>query len=117
MLNKLWRWQRGRQQSGYDKLLLIASPWLIKFDCYLLRFPEGCSIPPHTDPVSDVRHYRLNIVIKQAILGGDFICDAPIFESKRIKLFRPDINMHSVTRVEEGSRYLLSIGWIRKGKK
>jgi hypothetical protein len=114
MPNKLWQWQRGRQKTGYDKLLLIGSSLLIKFDCYLLRFPEGSSIPPHTDPVSNVRHYRLNIVIKQAKIGGDFICDTPIFATNRIKLFRPDVSIHSVTRVEKGSRYLISIGWIRK---
>jgi hypothetical protein len=34
------RWVAGRQNTGYDKLLLAANPFLIPFDCYLLRFPE-----------------------------------------------------------------------------
>jgi hypothetical protein len=50
---QLWlRWQKGRQNSGYDKLLLAAVPFPIPFDCYLLRFPEGSQIPPHRDPVA-----------------------------------------------------------------
>jgi hypothetical protein len=106
------RWQRGRQASGYDKLLIAKSKWL-RFDCYLLHFPEGSSIPPHTDPVRVGRHYRLSIVLKSPSAGGEFICATPIFETGRIKFFRPDACEHSVTRVEGGSRYVLSVGWVR----
>ncbi|WP_341501277.1 hypothetical protein [Gallaecimonas sp. GXIMD4217] len=45
------RWQKGRQQSGYDKLLLLTGTWPLPFDCYLLRFNEGSAIPPHVDRV------------------------------------------------------------------
>jgi hypothetical protein len=44
--------------------------------------------------------------------GGEFICANPIFETKRIKLFRSDVSMHSVTKVQGGSRYVLSLGWV-----
>jgi hypothetical protein len=37
----------------------------------------------------------------------------PIYSSSRIKLFRPDQSEHSVTKVRGGSRYVLSIGWVR----
>lgn len=107
------RWQRGRQQGGYDKMLLVHGRWPLLFDCYLLRFPQGAEIPPHTDPVTNGRHFRLNVVLKQARRGGDFVCATPLHESARIKFFRPDACEHSVTRVEEGARYLLSIGWVR----
>jgi hypothetical protein len=108
------RWQRGRQGTGYDKLLLLANPIVIPFDLYLLRFPEGTEIPPHRDPVTDKRHYRLNIILKRSRAGGEFICADPIFESKRIKLFRSDVSLHSVTKVQAGSRYVLSLGWVLK---
>jgi hypothetical protein len=111
-----FRWQRGRQQSGYDKMLLLQALWPLPFDIYVLRFPQGAEIPPHTDPVALGRHYRCNIVLKHAASGGDFICSAPIFATKRIKVFRPDACEHSVTRVERGSRYVLSIGWVRRHK-
>lgn len=113
-LKKLFRWERGRQQSGYDKMLLCGAIWPIKFDTYLIRFPKGSEIAPHTDVVQSGKHYRLNIVLKKAKVGGEFICSNPIFETKRIKLFRPDVSEHQVTKVEEGNRYIFSVGWVTK---
>jgi len=112
-LSKLFRWERGRQNSGYDKMLLCGATWPIKFDTYLLKFPEGSEISPHTDKVVSGKHYRLNIVIKNAVEGGEFICSNPIYETKRIKLFRPDESEHQVSKIVKGNRYLLSIGWVK----
>jgi hypothetical protein len=106
-----FRWQRGRQGTGYDKMLLFTTRWPLPFDSYLIRYPEGSEIPPHTDPVNNGRHYRLNVILKSPNSGGEFICAAPIFASKRIKLFRPDACEHSVTRVAGGNRYVFSLGW------
>ena len=112
LIPKLLRWQHGRQESGYDKMLLVTLKRPIPFDCYLIRYPIGSSIAPHTDPVKDRRHFRLNIVIKRSPIGGKFLCDNPLFTTTRIKFFRPDISEHSVTRVEGNSRYVLSVGWL-----
>lgn len=112
ILRRLFQWQQGRQQSGYHKMLLAGVHWPVKFDVYLLKFPEGCEVPPHTDKVDKGKHYRLNIVLKQAKQGGDFVCKTPIYCSQRIKLFRPDLCEHAVTKVIAGQRYLLSIGWV-----
>ncbi|MFZ6844949.1 2OG-Fe(II) oxygenase [Undibacterium sp. RuTC16W] len=111
-LSKAFRWQRGRQGTGYDKMLLLTAPWPLPFDSYIIRYPEGAEIPPHTDPVQNGRHYRLNLILKSPRSGGDFICATPIYSSKKIKLFRPDACEHSVTRVVGGSRYVLSVGWV-----
>jgi hypothetical protein len=108
------RWNKGRQQSGYWKMLLATARWPLPFDIYLLKFPEGTEVPEHTDPAALGRHYRINIVLKSARKGGEFICRTPIYANSRIKFFRPDACAHSVTRVEQGSRWLLSIGWLRK---
>ena len=113
-LSNLLRWRSGRQETGYEKMLLLANPFLVPFDCYLLRFKQGSGIPEHSDPVDGKRHYRLNIVLRQAAEGGQFVCEEPIYESNRIKLFRPDKTRHSVTTVRRGVRYVLSIGWVRK---
>ncbi|GAA6153656.1 hypothetical protein [Pseudoteredinibacter isoporae] len=113
MLKHLFRWQKGRRGSGYDKMLLAGAYWPLPFDIYLLRFPEGSDIPVHKDTVKTGRHYRLNIVLKQARRGGEFFCEAAIYDHARLKLFRPDISEHSVSRVERGSRYVLSVGWVR----
>jgi hypothetical protein len=107
-----FRWQSGRQGSGYDKMLLLTAPWPVPFDSYLIRYPDGSGIPPHTDPVQHGRHYRLNIILKSPRSGGEFVCANPIYASARIKLFRPDQCEHSVTPVRGGSRYVLSIGWV-----
>ena len=107
-----FRWQRGRQGTGYEKMLLLTAHGPLPFDSYLIRYPDGSEIPPHTDPVQMGRHYRLNIVLKPPKSGGEFVCATPIFASKRIKLFRPDACEHSVTRVVGGSRYVFSLGWV-----
>lgn len=107
-----FRWQTGRQGTGYDKMLLFTAPWPVPFDSYLIRYPEGSEIPSHTDPVANGRHYRLNVILKAPKSGGDFVCSDPIYETKRIKLFRPDQSSHSVSRVVGGSRYVLSVGWV-----
>src|SRR5262245_54604619 len=76
-LSQAFRWQRGRQGTGYDKMLLLTAPWPIAFDSYLIRYPEGSEIPPHTDPVSSGRHYRLNVILKSPRSGGEFVCAQP----------------------------------------
>jgi hypothetical protein len=111
-LAQMVRWQRGRQGTGYDKMLLLTAPWPLPFDCYLIRYPDGSEIPPHTDPVAAGRHYRLNVILKAPRSGGEFVCAKPLFATTRIKLFRPDTCEHSVTRVVGGSRYVLSVGWM-----
>ncbi|WP_250459287.1 hypothetical protein [Microbulbifer litoralis] len=112
---KLWRWDTGRQNSGYEKMLLLGAKWPLPFDLYLLRFSTGSRIPPHTDRVQSGRHYRLNIVLRKARAGGDFLCEQPIYTSPRIKYFRPDRAEHSVSEVKAGTRYVLSLGWVRRG--
>ena len=106
------RWRRGRQGTGYDKLLLACLPWPLPFDCYLIRYPIGSEIPQHVDPAGDRRHFRLNVVIKASPEGGEFVCERPLFETSRVKFFRPDVSPHAVTRVEGGPRYVLSVGWL-----
>lgn len=106
------KWRRGRQGTGYDKMLLATARWPLPFDCYLVRYPEGSAIPPHVDPVEKYRHFRLNLVLKASPSGGEFVCEDPLFQSSRLKFFRPDSSQHSVTPVVGGSRYVLSVGWL-----
>lgn len=112
MLKNWLRWQKGRQNTGYDKCLIFVSRWL-KCDCYILRFNTGSAIPPHTDKIDSGRHFRLNIVLKHAKAGGQFHCEQMLFESNRVKLFRPDLHAHSVSLITDGTRYVLSLGCVR----
>jgi len=84
-LRKFFRWDLGRQQTGYQKMLLATAKWPLPFDMYLLRFSEGHEIPPHTDQVASGKHFRLNIILKHSKQGGHFSCDNTIFESRSIK--------------------------------
>lgn len=116
---KWLRWDEGRQKSGYEKMLLATAPFPIPFDCYLIRYKVGSEIDWHTDPVPPgKKHYRLNIFLKQAKKGGAFEihareCWKNVYSGWRWELFRPDIHPHRVTKIESGTRYVLSIGWLR----
>ena len=109
-VKKMFRWDNGRQKTGYEKMLLLTAKWPIPFDMYLLRFRQGQEIPPHVD---DVEHHRINIILRNAELGGEFVCKDPIYESKWVKYFRPDLSEHSVTKISKGNRYVFSLGWIQ----
>lgn len=105
----MFKWVEGRQKSGYDKICLVLGSF---FDVHLLRFKVGAEIAPHVDTVTSGRHFRLNIIYRKANEGGLFKCENMIFETDRIKLFRPDIETHSVSEVKFGVRRVLSIGWV-----
>lgn len=109
---KNFRWIYGRQDTGYKVIKLFNCTWPIQFDAWILRYCEGDYIPPHTDPVEQGRHYRCNIVLWDADVGGVFVCNSTIYNSKRIKLFRSDINEHAVTKIEKGVRYVFSFGVV-----
>ena len=108
------KWQPGRQGTGYFKLPIIVSKRL-GFDVYVLKYPPDSWIDYHTDPVPGKKHYRLNVILKQAD-GGEFVKmqDGKFrCQPGRVHFFRPDIEAHAVCLVEEGTRYVLSIGWVR----
>ena len=100
------KWQKERQNSLYYKFPLVTLP---SFDMYLLKIPQGSSVPTHTDPIKNKKHYRLNIDIIKPKIGGTFI-GKTIFKLPRITLIRPDIHQHSVTEIFSGYSLILSIG-------
>lgn len=106
---RLFKWDTGRQNTSYRKLPLLLFP---RLDLYLIHYREGAHIGPHVDPVTRGRHYRVNVVLTKAQQGGEFRCADPIFETGRIKFFRPDVSRHEVTRLERGTRWVLSLGWV-----
>ena len=99
---KIWKWERGRQAAGYEKLLLWSF-W--RLDSYIIRYPAGCFLPPHTDK-NVGRHYRLNIILKGV---GEFSCEKTIIRTKRFVLFRPDLYEHSMQN-GDSKRLVLSFG-------
>ena len=105
------KWKEGRQGSGYYKLPLILGS---SYDLYLLKFPPGSFIEPHTDPVPNKKHYRANFEILKA-MGGSFqlLNDEKAFKLWRLTVFRPDEQLHQVTKVIKGTRYVLSFGFVK----
>ncbi len=121
-MSTILNWKKGRQNSGYYKLSLIESN-LFKFDMHVLKMPTGSFINLHQDPITPEHkalgyneHHRLNIVIKRAF-GGIFWSKSLGRVYDRIIRFRPDIDQHSVKKVEHGTRYVLSIGWLKNANK
>lgn len=105
----MWSWGKDTYHTGYDIFTLFFSK---SFDAYIFRYPEGSYIPKHKDPSCGRRIYRLNFVIKKAKNGGEFKCQKMIFSLfSRIHFFRADTSYHYVTKIEEGSRILLSFGF------
>jgi len=111
-----FKWELGRANTGYSKLLLYQSD-RFKFDIYLLKYPTGSSLDWHTDPctLEGYNHWRFNFTLKRAKAGG--VCQTiypPTWSGWRCYFFRPDENMHRVTKIEAGTRYVLSFGFLRK---
>ena len=83
----------------------------------MFKYKEGSYIPKHKDPSSNRKVYRLNIVLVKANRGGEFICPKCLFNFKnRVFLFRADTSYHKVTKIENGQRILLSLGFKLKEK-
>lgn len=113
----LFRWQNGRQEGNYRIFPIIYST-RFKVDMHLIFYPTGSEIRIHKDPVMFTqRHYRLNLEIWRAIRGGVFNCSNCILRTRRLALFRPDLEEHNVTKIEEGCRVVFSIGWLRAPSK
>lgn len=97
-----FRWQRGRQGTGYRKLLVAQGR---RWDLYVLDYPPGTSIPTHVDPVPGRRHWRANLVI----WGEDAFAGDTVLRAGPLVVFRPDVMPHAVTRVVR-RRVVLSFG-------
>jgi len=106
-----WRWNSGRQDTDY----MVWPIWMFRiFDGYILKYGPGAYIPNHRDTVNPgYAHYRINFIFWGLNSGGEFKSESMIFETARIKFFRPDINTHSVGVVHK-LRLVLSIGWLKK---
>lgn len=113
IINKL-NWLDGRRDGGY-KIIRIFQSNILRCDSYLIYYQEGSSIAPHVDNVQNGKHYRINIELKKAKLGGQFtLTGEPYFKLWRAVCFSPSEQEHQVSKIEKGYRLVLSIGWIKK---
>jgi hypothetical protein len=124
-------WERGRQETGYLKSAVeVADPLFAALiarslatlypgprhghDAWLLRYPDGASIPPHVDPplAAGARHARLNAIIAAPPAGGVLRLDGEVVELAPgdAVVFRPDRVRHEVSAVRGGERWVWSVG-------
>lgn len=111
----MWRWGEDKFATGY-KLFTLMYIKSLRWDLYLFKYPEGSWLPKHKDPSKYGAHYRFNIVLKKPKKGGEFICKEVIFKWWRFCLFRADTNYHKVTKIEKGTRWMLSFGFTLKNR-
>lgn len=110
----MFKW--GNDKYSHLGYKLFTFIFCKRFDCYLFYYKEGSYIPRHKDPSFGMRHYRLNFVLKDADVGGQFVCQKMIWSYKnRIFLFRADNSYHKIEKIEKGNRILLSFGIRIKG--
>lgn len=103
-------WQDGRLGSGYSKLTLFSSE-LLEADAYIIRIPQGVSIPPHYDKVHGKRHFRLNVTLWGSMKMST---EKPCFRiGSWFSFFRPDIIKHWAKPAPK-TTYIFSIGWLRR---
>lgn len=106
--------------SGYRKMLLAKSKFF-KFDCFLIKVPDGCSIPERIDSVVDgFEHHHINITILASPASSKMHVRGPakVFFNGKIILFRSDLYPHEIKPskffIGESALYLLSFGWLRR---
>jgi hypothetical protein len=106
-------WSQGRKVTHYYKMAILTSN-KYKFDMYLLKFPKGSYIDDHKDPAPEgMEHHRINLVLNKSFKGGKFVMQGKTQEG-RLHKFRPDKYKHRVTKIKEGTRYVFSIGYLKK---
>lgn len=106
---KMWRWGNDKFATGYRIFTLFHSKTL-GIDLYLFRYPEGSFIPKHKDPKTNGPTTRINLELRKAQQGGVFKCKRKWSLFDRLHVFRADRDYHSVSKIEKGSRWVLSLG-------
>ena len=111
----MFKWEYGRQGSGYQKLMLASSKYF-KFDMFIIRIPQGVRVPKHVDPaLTGFANHRFNFTLKKPDVGGTTFIQG-VKQVGRGYIFRPDIAEHEVSEVLDGELVLISIGWLTKIK-
>lgn len=97
---------------GYEKLLIFQFGRLM-MDCWLIKSQFPNMVPSHVDPIPGYKHYRLNLILSNPEMGGEFWCFWPLLDWPRLKLFRSDFP-HGVGKIWSGKRLVLSFGLALK---
>lgn len=133
-LVKELNWEEGRQKTGYMKAAVPVKEQPIRefimrslvalgmdmnedtaYDSWILKYPEGSSIPPHIDNAPfGSQHWRLNALIQKTDGGRLYLKNRNIdLHQGDAIVFRPDVTEHSVSTIVRGERYIWSVGILK----
>lgn len=109
-----WKWMNGKQDGcEYRKVCLWSFKiWKWGFDAYILKYQPKASLPIHTDPVKDGKHWRLNIKIRGLSYFSYVKGERWITTQNRFIIFRPDIQRHTLL-VANNICVKLSFGFVK----
>lgn len=118
----MFKFKDGRIGTGYKVLTIFASE-NFKKDLHIIKFPVGSYIPSHTDSCPRIyTHHRINLIYNPG-KGGEFKADDQdmVFFDRSLGPFRfvyfcASGTKHSVAKVEEKTRWVLSTGWFKLKK-
>jgi hypothetical protein len=111
------KWVVGRQKDvDYGTHYLVYKMFVskfFKFDCYLIKMPQGCFVPMHKDPAPDTyTHHRLNITLKGYLYH---------YFDQKPKVLSRIVYFLASEEIHGGYSYsgclVLSIGWLKKRTK
>ena len=110
----------SRKTEAYDIARQSGIGGLIRWPFYsalfisVINYPEGSVVEVHRDGGIDHQKmqpllgFNMNIVLKKATLGGEFVCPDAWVNSSRIKIFNGDRFNHHVTQIQKGGRIILA---------
>lgn len=94
-----------------EYVINIRWPIMLQIQLHVNRYGVGGELREHVDVIQDgERQFRIQLILRNAIRGGELLCERFIVNRRWFKIFEPARWRHQVTRVEEGQRLLLNLG-------
>jgi|GEM_PF-6200055 len=101
----------GARLEYQEYVVNIRWPIMLQIQLHVSRYGVGGELQEHIDTIRDgERQFRIQFILRNAIRGGELLCERFIVNWRRFKIFEPARYRHQVTRIEEGQRILLNLG-------
>ena len=90
--------------TKFEFEIVVVFPITLIIDIRSREFYEGAIVPEHRDAFEPIHGCSVNLLLQPAKSGGQFSCEKAIFKSDRLYIFNGTRYLHSVSRVQEGTR-------------
>jgi hypothetical protein len=101
----------GARLEYQNWVINIRWPLMLQLQLHVNRYKVGDELQEHIDVIKEgERQFRIQFILRNAIRGGELLCEHFIVNWRWFKIFEPARFKHAVTRVEEGERLLLNFG-------